>query len=60
METELKLHVKEIWKTPELIVLVRSKPEETVLEVCKFSTTLASGSNRCATAGNPCSTSLQS
>jgi len=24
------------WKTPELIVLVRSKPEEAVLGVCKW------------------------
>jgi hypothetical protein len=26
---------KKEWKTPELIVLVRSKPEEAVLAVCK-------------------------
>ena len=26
---------KKAWKTPELIILVRSKPEEAVLEVCK-------------------------
>lgn len=24
------------WHTPQLIVLTRSKPEEAVLEVCKF------------------------
>lgn len=33
METEMK---KE-WKTPELIVLVRSNPEEAVLAACKWS-----------------------
>ena len=26
---------KKAWKTPELIILVRGKPEEAVLEVCK-------------------------
>lgn len=30
---------KAIWKTPELIVLVRSKPEEVVLATCKFHST---------------------
>jgi hypothetical protein len=29
------LAVKKPWEKPELIVLVRSKPEETVLAVCK-------------------------
>ena len=28
---------KKAWKTPELIVLVRSKPEEAVLAACKGS-----------------------
>jgi len=37
METEKKLQVKKEWKTPELIVLVRSKPEEAVLGACKSS-----------------------
>lgn len=36
METEMKLQVKKEWKTPELIVLVRSKPEEAVLTACKL------------------------
>lgn len=27
--------MKKLWQTPELIVLVRSKPEEAVLTVCK-------------------------
>jgi len=31
MDAELKSE----WKTPELIVLVRSKPEEAVLTTCK-------------------------
>ena len=26
---------KKVWRTPELIVLVRSKPEEAVLAACK-------------------------
>jgi len=37
METEMKPQVKEEWKTPELIVLVRNKPEEAVLSGCKTS-----------------------
>ncbi len=28
---------KKVWHKPELIVLVRSKPEESVLTVCKVS-----------------------
>lgn len=32
MNAEQKLE----WNTPELIVLVRSKPEEAVLTACKF------------------------
>jgi hypothetical protein len=38
METEMKPQVKKEWKTPELIVLVRSNPEEAVLTACKNST----------------------
>ncbi len=34
MEIEKK-PVKKVWKTPELIVLVRNKPEEAVLQGCK-------------------------
>jgi len=30
METKQKPHAKKEWKTPELIVLVRSKPEDAV------------------------------
>jgi len=39
--------VKKEWKTPELIVLVRSKPEEAVLTFCKGNGTTKSGSNIC-------------
>jgi hypothetical protein len=35
METEKKPQVKKEWTKPELIVLVRSKPEEGVLTACK-------------------------
>jgi hypothetical protein len=35
METEKKPQVKKEWTKPELIVLVRSKPEEGVLSACK-------------------------
>jgi len=38
METQ-----KKEWKTPELIVLVRSKPEEAVLAACKNTTTVPNG-----------------
>ena len=36
METEKKLQTKKEWMTPELIVLVRSKPEEAALTGCKI------------------------
>jgi hypothetical protein len=35
METEKKLQAKKEWTKPELIVLVRSTPEEAVLLACK-------------------------
>ena len=35
MKTEMNPQVKKEWKTPELIVLTRSKPEELVLTECK-------------------------
>jgi hypothetical protein len=35
MEIEKKPQTKKEWKTPELTVLVRSKPEEAVLLNCK-------------------------
>lgn len=37
MENELKLQTKIKWKTPELIILVRSKPEDAVLVACRGS-----------------------
>lgn len=30
--------MKKTWETPQLIILVRSKPEETLLQVCKDGT----------------------
>jgi len=36
METEQKLQVKKEWETPELIILVRSKPEDAVLLECRI------------------------
>jgi hypothetical protein len=39
---------KKEWKTPELIVLVRSKPEEAVLTGCKTQTKGGNGSNQAA------------
>ena len=38
METEQKLQAKKEWETPELIILVRSKPEDAVLLECKIDT----------------------
>jgi hypothetical protein len=35
MDNETKFQAKEEWAKPELIVLVRNKPEEAVLMVCK-------------------------
>ncbi len=35
--------MKKSWKKPELIVLVRSKPEEAVLTGCKAMDTLSGG-----------------
>jgi len=45
---------KEDWEKPELVVLVRSKPEETVLAACKVTTNPPSsgpskGSYQCTT-----------
>ena len=37
METETKPQVKKEWTKPELLVLVRSNPEEAVLTTCKTS-----------------------
>ena len=35
METEKKPQAKKEWTKPQLIVLVRNKPEEAVLAACK-------------------------
>jgi hypothetical protein len=43
----MKPQAKKEWKTPELIVLVRSKPEEAVLTACKAMAD-GSGSNTLA------------
>lgn len=44
--------MKEVWKTPELIVLSRGKPEESVLSYCKQSlgadTSSGTGFRACA------------
>ena len=55
---------KKEWSEPELIVLVRSKPEEAVLGVCKY--WLISGSIQDVASGcsqncvGPCSVQLSS
>ncbi len=38
--------MKSAWKKPELIVLVRTQPEEAVLNTCKQTDTLGVGANR--------------
>jgi hypothetical protein len=46
---------KKEWKTPELIVLVRGKPEEAVLAACKKGGMAGpTGSNSCKTTSIPC------
>jgi len=57
MDEEIKTE-KQPWQKPELVVLVRSKPEEAVLTTCKFTTSTASAAqfNLCA----QCVTSLLS
>jgi hypothetical protein len=57
-----RIHLKEKqWKRPELLVLVRTKPEEAVLTDCKGGAGLTSAAinfNDCALAGcdAPCNT----
>jgi len=44
------------WETPELIVVVRSKPEEAVLGACKFDTIsgpIEMGAGNCHSQGAP-------
>jgi hypothetical protein len=54
---------KKPWSRPELIVLVRSNPEEAVLAGCKTATTVTGGGNQaCKKTGKMCiaSTSVTS
>lgn len=54
---------KKVWVTPELIVLVRSKPEEAVLLGCKMTATVGPGAtpaNRCVVKGTRCSVNTTS
>ena len=47
---------KKKWETPELIVVVRSKPEEAVLQTCKSDTTsgpIGMGAGNCHSEGAP-------
>ena len=49
---------KKEWSEPELIVLVRSKPEEAVLTVCKYWLASTGSDNvfsSCYSITNPCS-----
>jgi hypothetical protein len=50
--------LKKAWKTPELIVLVRNKPEEAVLTTCKGGSFTGSGTQRssCTTNASGCGT----
>jgi len=44
------------WETPEIIVIVRSKPEEAVLQLCKFpgiNGPTGGGAANCNAQGNP-------
>jgi hypothetical protein len=55
METEKKPQAKKEWKTPELIVLVRSNPEEAVLLGCKDCGLAGAGTHySCCMAGLNC------
>ena len=59
--------MKKVWEKPKLVVLVRSRPEETILQVCKVSGSEPTGPGITATActqsdgvlfceaGTPCS-----
>ncbi len=46
MDEEIKTKKKQ-WQKPELIVLVRSKPEEAVLGACKFVGTAGPSDPQC-------------
>ena len=58
MKKEIKAEKKQ-WLKPELIVLARNKPEETVLTACKVTTNPPSpgpsnGSYKCTSQSNAC------
>lgn len=60
MDENVKNQTKE-WTKPELVVLVRSNPEEAVLAGCKQSTTVTGGGNQaCKSSGRPCISSIVS
>ena len=49
--------LKKNWRTPELIILVRSRPEEAVLVICKHPSQFNTGpgfDNGCKYHGNAC------
>jgi hypothetical protein len=48
------LNHKKAWQKPELIVLVRSKPEEAVLTVCKNATAAGPLSKKKCNRGSGC------
>ena len=59
---EQRMEKKE-WKTPELIILVRSKPEEAVLAACKTNPQYAPGPGqlkKCSDNATNCRTLLSS
>ena len=47
---------KKTWHRPELVVLTRSRPQETVLESCKHASmgVIASGNDKCKMNGVVC------
>ena len=52
---------KRVWTRPELIVIVRGKAEETVLDICKTSNTMGStGQSSGDCASFSCATNLSS
>ena len=58
MEEKIRTE-KKLWSKPELIVLVRSDPEEAVLVGCKRLGTIKGSGNQtdCKTKGQPCANS---
>jgi len=59
MEEKIRTE-KKLWSKPELIVLVRSDPEEAVLVGCKAATTITGGGNQaCKKTGKVCLASVE-